>query len=172
MDTQTFWSLDPKTKSQVLAAGVRGPITGEGFTLGYIDDPYKSRETAESMIVRESTQDWYTDTFLTRQDEKYSGILLTTTRWHKNDLAGYLLQKDGIKEYNNKKPFEGCPDWNGEDDGQWVVLNLVANGMTTSEILEAYPYLEDDDIRQALQYAAWLAAEKIRLVPLEGVAVG
>jgi uncharacterized protein (DUF433 family) len=35
-----------------------------------------------------------------------------------------------------------------------LVLNLVANGMTTGEILAAYPYLEAEDIREALQYGA------------------
>lgn len=46
-----------------------------------------------------------------------------------------------------------------------LVLNLVANGMTTPEIIEAYPYLEAEDIQQALQYAAWLAEEQIDLLP-------
>ena len=46
-----------------------------------------------------------------------------------------------------------------------LVLNLVANGMSTEEIVEAYPYLEREDIRQALQYAALLAEETVR--PLE-----
>ncbi|MBM3135379.1 MAG: DUF433 domain-containing protein [Chloroflexi bacterium] len=34
------------------------------------------------------------------------------------------------------------------------LLNLVANGMTTEEIIQAYPYLEPEDIQQALRYAA------------------
>jgi uncharacterized protein (DUF433 family) len=42
-----------------------------------------------------------------------------------------------------------------------LVLNLVANGMSTDQIIEAYPYLEPDDVRQALQYAAWLAEETV-----------
>jgi len=42
-----------------------------------------------------------------------------------------------------------------------LVLNLVANGMTTAEIIDAYPYLEPEDITQALRYAAWLAEETI-----------
>jgi len=33
-----------------------------------------------------------------------------------------------------------------------LVVNLVANGMTRREILEAYPDLEDEDITQALRY--------------------
>ena len=42
-----------------------------------------------------------------------------------------------------------------------LVLNLVANGMSILEIIDAYPYLEPEDIRQALQYAAWLAEESV-----------
>lgn len=46
-----------------------------------------------------------------------------------------------------------------------LIVNLVANGMKTEEIIEAYPYLDADDIHQALQYAAWLAEETVH--PLE-----
>ena len=48
-----------------------------------------------------------------------------------------------------------------------LIVNLVANGMTVAEILEAYPYLESEDVRQALQYAAWLAEETVH--PLEPI---
>jgi uncharacterized protein (DUF433 family) len=47
-----------------------------------------------------------------------------------------------------------------------LILNLVANGMTTDEILAAYPYLEAEDIRQALQYGAWLAEEQVDWLPV------
>jgi uncharacterized protein (DUF433 family) len=42
-----------------------------------------------------------------------------------------------------------------------LVLNLVANGMNTAEIIQAYPYLEPEDVQQALRYAAWLADEMV-----------
>jgi len=42
-----------------------------------------------------------------------------------------------------------------------LVVNLVANGMSTEDILHEYPELEADDIRQALQYASALANEEI-----------
>jgi len=42
-----------------------------------------------------------------------------------------------------------------------LILNLVANGMTTEELIRAYPYLEPEDIQQALRYAAYLADESI-----------
>ena len=42
-----------------------------------------------------------------------------------------------------------------------LVVNLVANGMTTEDIIREYPELETEDIRQALQYASALADEEI-----------
>jgi uncharacterized protein (DUF433 family) len=42
-----------------------------------------------------------------------------------------------------------------------LILNLVANGLTTEEIIRAYPYLEPEDIQQALRYAVWLADESV-----------
>lgn len=34
------------------------------------------------------------------------------------------------------------------------VLDLLASGASTEEILEGYPYLEADDIKTSLEYAA------------------
>jgi len=42
-----------------------------------------------------------------------------------------------------------------------LLLNLTANGMTAEEIVEAYPSLEVEDVRQALRYAAWLAEDQV-----------
>ena len=36
-----------------------------------------------------------------------------------------------------------------------LVVSLVAAGMTTAEIMEEYPDLEPEDIRAALDYAAY-----------------
>jgi uncharacterized protein (DUF433 family) len=40
-----------------------------------------------------------------------------------------------------------------------TIVGLVASGHSNVKILEAYPYLEEDDIRQALAYAAWRVEE-------------
>ncbi len=42
-----------------------------------------------------------------------------------------------------------------------LVVNLVANGMNPEEIVQDYPDLEAEDIRQALHYVAWLAEESV-----------
>jgi uncharacterized protein (DUF433 family) len=40
-----------------------------------------------------------------------------------------------------------------------TIVGLVASGRNNAEILSAYPYLEEEDIRQALGYAAWRVEE-------------
>jgi len=40
-----------------------------------------------------------------------------------------------------------------------TIVGLVAAGHSTADILRAYPYLEEDDVREALSYAAWRAEE-------------
>jgi uncharacterized protein (DUF433 family) len=41
------------------------------------------------------------------------------------------------------------------------IVNMVANGMATDEIIQEYPDLEADDVRQSLQYAAFLTREEV-----------
>jgi uncharacterized protein (DUF433 family) len=40
-----------------------------------------------------------------------------------------------------------------------MIVGMIASGHEQSEILQLYPYLEPDDIAQALSYAAWRAEE-------------
>lgn len=41
-----------------------------------------------------------------------------------------------------------------------MVVGQIGAGHTIDEVLADYPYLERDDILQALRYAAWLAEER------------
>ncbi len=43
----------------------------------------------------------------------------------------------------------------------YVVVDLVASGRTTTEILEDFPYLEAEDVAQALRFAALLTREEL-----------
>ena len=45
-----------------------------------------------------------------------------------------------------------------------LIINLIANQMSEEEILKEYPFLQSEDIKQSLQYAAWLADEKSMIV--------
>ncbi len=40
-----------------------------------------------------------------------------------------------------------------------TIIGLIASGHSTTEILQAYPYLQEEDIHEALEYAAWRVEE-------------
>jgi uncharacterized protein (DUF433 family) len=40
-----------------------------------------------------------------------------------------------------------------------MVVGLIASGKSTEQVLALYPYLEPEDITQALRYAAWRSEE-------------
>jgi uncharacterized protein (DUF433 family) len=42
-----------------------------------------------------------------------------------------------------------------------VIVNQIAHGASVEEILAGYPDLERADIQQAIEYAAWLAQERV-----------
>jgi len=90
----------------IWAAGVGGSITGKGFDLGIIDDPLKNAEEAASEVIREKQKEWYSSTFYTRC-EPDAAIVIIQTRWHEDDLTGWLLTQE-----------------QGEEPEQWHVVCL------------------------------------------------
>lgn len=95
------------------ATGVGGSITGRGFKIGIIDDPIKNREEADSQVYRDKIWNWFTSTFYTRQDGN-GAIILILTRWHLDDLAGRLIEK---QKYDKEAGLK--------DDG-WEVIKFPA----------------------------------------------
>jgi predicted phage terminase large subunit-like protein len=74
------------------AAGIGVGIGGRRFDRGIIDDPIKDREEANSPAHRERVWRWFTSVFWKRQ-AKDAGILITSTRWHEDDLVGRIKRK-------------------------------------------------------------------------------
>lgn len=74
------------------AVGSLGQITGRGANLFLIDDPIKGREDAESELMRRKLKDWYTSVAYTRL-EPDGRIVIIQTRWHEDDLAGWVLKE-------------------------------------------------------------------------------
>jgi uncharacterized protein (DUF433 family) len=42
-----------------------------------------------------------------------------------------------------------------------VILKMLAGGKSTQEVLKAHPELEPEDVRQAMQYAAWIVSDQV-----------
>ena len=107
--------LRPDTKSKgrwmtdagggYTSVGVGGAITGKGFKIGIIDDPFKNREEADSEVIREARWSWWKSTFYTRR-EGISAIIVIMTRWHNDDLVGRLLDQQAKYEQDNEKHFD------------------------------------------------------------------
>ncbi len=72
----------------MLAAGIKGGITGEGADLLLADDLLKNWEQAQSMQVRDSINSELEATLNTRLEPNASVVMLMT-RWHSHDPAGF-----------------------------------------------------------------------------------
>ena len=81
------------TKCEYMAAGVGTKIAGRRADLGLIDDPVGSKEDADSKLIRDRHWDWYNFDFKPRLKPGAS-IILIQTRWHEDDLAGRILEKE------------------------------------------------------------------------------
>lgn len=75
--------------------GVGGSLTGEPVDILIMDDLYKDAAAAWSPLIRQNIADWY-DTVASTRLHNSSQQLLVFTRWHEDDLAGRLLQKEGL----------------------------------------------------------------------------
>lgn len=105
--SQSRWELEG-ARGSLIAAGLRGGITGKPIDWLTIDDPFASRQEADSKVIREMVWSWYTDVALARAPRV---IVLIMTRWHEDDLAGRLLNEDAALAIA---------------DRQWTVINIPA----------------------------------------------
>jgi predicted phage terminase large subunit-like protein len=80
------------------AVGVGGGLTGKGANIMVLDDLYPDRESAESEAYRRRVVNWFTSTAYTRLMPG-GGLLVLFTRWHEDDLGGYLeaLEHENFK---------------------------------------------------------------------------
>ena len=81
------------------AVGRGAAITGRGANLLLIDDPLKDMEEARSENVRHSLHEWYSSVAYTRLQPD-GAIVLIQTRWHHDDLAGWLLREHGDEDWD------------------------------------------------------------------------
>lgn len=157
------WGLADKTGARtgggILAAGVGGPITGRGANILLIDDPVKNREEAESTTVREGAKSWYSSTAYTRLAPG-GGVLVIQTRWHDDDLSGWLLSE--MREAEREARETG--EW-PEDADEWEVIDFPAIAThdekyrRKGEALHAdrYPLLALRKIKRTLAPRDWAA---------------
>jgi predicted phage terminase large subunit-like protein len=115
-----------KGGTEIRFTSVGGSLTG--FTVDgllVIDDPFKDRVTAESARLRKRVQEWFSDVARSRRAPR-TAIVVMATRWHEDDLSGYLVREKGYRYVNFKAIAEGpvndlgvvADDPNGRQPGE------------------------------------------------------
>lgn len=84
------WRLDNGIGG-VYAAGIGGSWSGMPLDGLVVDDPHKDRKAANSNVLRADVIDWW-ESAATARLAPGGPIILVLTRWHWDDLAGYLLR--------------------------------------------------------------------------------
>jgi predicted phage terminase large subunit-like protein len=143
----------------VVAVGINGTLTGRGFEIIVIDDPVKNRAEAESETYRRHLHEAYSGTIRTRL-EPGGAIVICCTRWHEDDLPGWLLaeEKSGAGEH-------------------WEVVNIPALAEGPDDLLgraldepiwpARFPFEALAKLRKANAYE-WAAQYQGRPAPLGG----
>ncbi|HUY28568.1 MAG TPA: phage terminase large subunit [Candidatus Binataceae bacterium] len=138
------------------AVGANGPVTGRGADLLLIDDPIKSREDANSATFRRNLQSWYENVAYTRL-QPGGAIVLIQTRWHEDDLAGWLLREHAAENWTlvSLPALAEAADALDRDEGDalWP---------------EKFPLATLERIREAIGGSAWASLYQQRPAPEAG----
>lgn len=177
------WSLTNGVEYS--AAGVGTGIAGFRARLGLIDDPIRSRQDADSELIRDRIWDWYINDFRTRLVPGAAEILIQT-RWHEDDLAGRALQHKDWKVLSLPALAEandplgralGKPLWNDDTYGYGAqLLDLATNtpARTWSALYQQRPAPEQGNYFKAewlLPYEKLPARETLRVYGASDYAV-
>lgn len=92
-DSRAAGRWETKAGGGVYCVGIGGALAGKPIDVLIIDDPVKDREQAESATYRERNWNWWESVGSTRLSRR-GRVVLMTTRWHKDDLAGRILERE------------------------------------------------------------------------------
>jgi len=110
--TDALWRTDyydqvkkewQESTGDIVSTGLTGGLTGSGYVIGVVDDFFKNRKEAESIVYRERVWDAIVNEFLTRR-APVSITIISATPWHMDDPFGRI--KKQIKEDPDFPMFE------------------------------------------------------------------
>lgn len=96
------WALEGSEEANYLATSPTGTATGFGCNIMIIDDLIKNAKEAYNANTLKGLIEWFTDTMLSRTENDFK-VIIIMTRWHDEDLAGYVLENfDNVVHINYK----------------------------------------------------------------------
>ncbi len=143
-------------EGSLLAVGREGSLTGNRVDCFILDDLYKDAMEANSPLIRENCVEWYTSVVRTRMHNTSSEIIVFT-RWHEEDLIGYLCQRE---------PWEPLTRWDQIDStpsDHWLYLNFEALKRSPASELDPRP---EESALWASRQSSELLLQKRALDPL------
>ena len=151
-----------------------------------IDDPIKDRKQADSPTYRETVWDWWTDAASARLAPG-APVILILTRWHHDDLAGRLLDRDadaGWELLNIPAQAVDGPDTDplgrevgefmvsarGRTHAQWEQRKRTAGSRTWASLYQGQPTPDEGNLFPADGWARydhpmWVERDGHRWVP-------
>jgi len=130
-DSRSIVTWDTPEGGGLRCRAINGQITGmKGLRFIAVDDPYKDRAQAESAAIRRGIKNSFTGNVISRLHPQTS-VLINHTRWHEDDLIGWLK-----KEHGERWEFINLPAINDAGDPLWPEgqpLSLLAEKRAMSE---------------------------------------
>lgn len=110
-------------KAMVTASGLLSGVTGNGYSLGMVDDYISGPEDAESQTIRNKIWEEFSGSFFTRRAPVSITIILAT-QWHVDDIIGRIEDMMNPESENYKANFPkfkivSFPACNAEGD-VWI----------------------------------------------------
>jgi predicted phage terminase large subunit-like protein len=124
----------------VRAVGAGAGLASVNADVILIDDPIGSREDAESPAHRDRVWDWLTSDVLARA-EPHTAVLVTMSRWHADDPAGRLLERQAGLWHVTDLPARAEPnDPLGRAEGEPLWPEMRGSDWLDQKMIELLPY--------------------------------
>ena len=147
------WSIAGRIGG-LFAVGRGAGVSGRPADMLIIDDPLKDRAEADSLTIRDTCWDWWTDALAARLAPG-APVVLIMTRWHEDDLAGRLLEQDAAAGWKILNIPAQCEDPDtdplgrqldeymvsarGRTRAQWEQRKLTAGSRTWNALYQGRP---------------------------------
>lgn len=151
------------------AVGMGGTTTGRGANILIVDDPYKTREEADSTVKRNKIWDFYTASLLTRMQPHRNGkppiLIVTHTRWNPDDIGARIMESDEFKRgewfhlnYPAIRTIESGIEIKRsdlpKDDPRYIPARIIVNGKYVN-ITSSYMNKSDKYVSCEREVALW-----------------
>lgn len=151
------------------AVGMGGTTTGRGANILIVDDPYKTREEADSTVKRNKIWDFYTASLLTRMQPHRNGkppiLIVTHTRWNPDDIGARIMESDEFKRgewfhlnYPAIRTIESGIEIKRsdlpKDDPRYIPARIIVNGKDVN-ITSSYMNKSDKYVSCEREVALW-----------------